>query len=126
MIKFVKFFFSWIFTYLINIWFTYVLINYCFLSKDVSYLIAILIVTIVNFMISLTFTFKNTYSHKLFFKYITILILFSFLNYILVYYIKSVFPLNYYILIFIITTLIFFFKFITYDKYVFWKWKINN
>lgn len=124
MIKFVKFFFSWLFTYLINIGLTYVLINYCFLSKDVSYLIAITIVTVFNFIISLTFTFQNSYSHTIFVKYITILLSFSFLNYIMVYYIKLVFPFNYYILIFVVTTLIFFLKFIAYDRYVFKK--INN
>jgi len=126
MYKFVKFFFSWLLTYWINIWVTYILHKFLLISNDIAYLISISLVTIVNFIISMTFTFNNKYTHKLLIKYVSVLIIFSILNYLLVYIIKLIFPINYYILIFIITTLIFFVKFIVYDKYVFnHKKKIN-
>lgn len=121
MIKFVKFFFTWVLTYWINIGFTYIFIKYFLFTKDISYLISISIVTLINFVLSLIFIFENKYSHSLLIRYIIALTLFSTLNYTLVYYIKFIFPLNYYILIFLVTTFIFFFKFIVYDKYVFKK-----
>lgn len=121
-----KFFFAWLLTYWINIWVTYILNNFFQLSKDIAYFIAISLVTIVNFIISMTFTFSNKYSHKLLIKYVAVLIFFSILNYIIVYIVKFLFPVNYYVLIFVITTFIFFAKFVVYDKYVFnHKKKIN-
>lgn len=121
MIKFIKFFLTGSLTYWINIGFTYIFINYFLFTNDISYLISILIVTLINFILSLVFIFENKYSHSLLIRYIIALTLFSTLNYTLVYYIKFIFPLNYYILIFLVTTFIFFFKFIVYDKYVFKK-----
>lgn len=125
MIKFVKFFFSWVATYGINMGLTYILISFFLLSKDISYFISILIITIINFIISLKFTFKKWYSHTVFVKYVVILLLFSALNYILVVMIKNYLRTNFYLLIFIVTTMIFFLKFIVYDRYVFKKTVIN-
>ncbi|NDK07738.1 hypothetical protein EOM39_00660 [Candidatus Gracilibacteria bacterium] len=125
MIKFVKFFFSGVATYGINMGLTYILISFFLLSKDISYFISILIITIINFIISLKFTFKKGYSHTVFVKYVVILLLFSALNYILVVMIKNYLRTNFYLLIFIVTTMIFFLKFIVYDRYVFKKTVIN-
>lgn len=125
MIKFVKFFFSWLLTYGVNIWLTYFLINYLLLSKNISYFISILVITLLNFIISLVFTFKTSFSFTILSKYILILLFFSALNYILVILVKNYLNADFYLIIFVITTLIFFFKFIVYDKFVF-KWFKEN
>lgn len=123
MIKFVKFFLAWILTYWINVWLTFVLVSFFLFSKEVSYFISIFLITFINFVISLKFTFKNNYSHSILLKYILILLIFSALNYILVVLIKNYLRTNFYVIISIITTLIFFLKFVAYDRYVFWKCK---
>lgn len=119
MLKFFKFLFSGLITYWINIGLTFILINYFDFSKDIAYFISIFFVTIINFFLSLKFTFQNSYSNSIFVKYIIFLILFSLFNYLSVYFVKHVFPFNYYLLIFIATTITFFFKFFIYNKYVF-------
>lgn len=119
MYKFLKFLFSWLLTYSINIWLTFILINFLDFSKDIAYFISILIITLINFFLSLKFIFLNVYSNKLLIKYTFVLIIFSTLNYLSVFFIKNIFPYNYYILIFFVTTIIFFLKFFVYDKYVF-------
>ncbi len=124
MIKFVKFFFSWLLTYGINLWLTFILVNYFLFSKELGYFISIFLGTIINFIISLKFTFTNNYSHTIFIKYVIVLLLFSALNYILVVLIKNYLRADFFVIIFIVTTLIFFLKFAAYDRYVFNK--INN
>ena len=121
MIKIVKFFFAWVLTYWINVGLTFALVSFFLFSKEESYFISISLITVINFIISLKFTFKNNYSHSIFIKYLVILLLFSILNYILVVLIKNYLRTNFYIIISIITTLIFFLKFAAYDKYVFKK-----
>jgi putative flippase GtrA len=121
MIKFVKFFLAWILTYWINVWLTFVLVSFFLFSKEIAYFISIFLITIINFIISLKFTFKNNYSHSIFVKYLVILLIFSILNYILVVLIKNHLRTNFYVIISIVTTLIFFLKFVAYDRYVFWK-----
>jgi len=123
MIKFVKFLFVWVLTYWINIWLTFVLVSFFLFSREGAYFISIFLITVINFIISLKFTFKNNYSHSILVKYMLILLLFSVLNYILVILIKNYFETNFYAIIFIVTTLIFFLKFVAYDRYVFWKCK---
>lgn len=117
--KFVKFVLSGGLVYIINIWLTYYLINFIHTSKDLAYFISIISWTLTNFYITIKYIFKLNYSHKLLVKYIIALLSFSSLNYILVFSLKNIFIYNYYVLIFIVTTMIFFLKFIVYDKLVF-------
>ncbi len=118
--KFLKFLFSGFLTYGINIGLTYLLVDFFWVEKYLSYAFSIAIVTICNFTISLLFTFKKRYSHKLMMKYVGSLLLFSFLNYMVVFLLQSYFQGNfYYLLIFLVTTIIFFLKFHIYDNFVF-------
>jgi len=119
MLKLLKFFIGGFLTYFINIWFTYWFVNILWFHQNISYLISMVLVIIVNFFISLFFTFNKKYSHKMFINYLFFLVLLSIMNYFLVLLVSSLFDINYYFIIFSITTLIFFIKFIVYDKFVF-------
>lgn len=124
MIKFLKFFVSWFLTYGINLGLTMFLIEKIGLSKDISYFISISIITIINFIISLKFVFKKLFNINIFIKYTLFLVLFSFFNYLTVSILSKYFSDKlYYLIIFLVTTFIFFIKFIIYDKYVFWNKK---
>lgn len=130
MIKFLKFLFSWFLTYGINLGLTFILIEEIWLSKDISYLISISAITVINFLISLKFVFKKSFKINIFLKYTFFLILFSTMNYLIVLLISKYFITNnknlyYYWTIFLVTTFIFFIKFLIYDKYVFWNKKLK-
>lgn len=119
-IKFLKFFFFWLLTYSINIGLTFLLKENLWLNLYVSYLISLFVVTIINFTSSLKIIFKEKYSHTILIRYLSVLWITTFLNYIIVN-ILDYFLWNTYIIIFIVTTIFFFLKFIVYDKFVFSK-----
>ncbi len=119
-IKFLKFFFFWLLTYSINIGLTFLLKENFWLNLYVSYLISLFVVTIINFTSSLKIIFKEKYSHTIFIRYLNVLWITTFLNYIIVN-ILDYYLWNTYIIIFIVTTIFFFLKFIVYDKFVFSK-----
>lgn len=118
--KLIKFLFLWALTYWINIWLTYLLVDVFSISKEISYLISILLVSTINFIFSLKFTFKSKYSHRVLVKYTIFLWIFSFLNYISTNVITNfVWDRYLYFVIFLVTTFFFFAKFLVYDKFVF-------
>lgn len=118
--KLIKFLFLWALTYWINIWLTYLLVDIFSISKEISYFISILLVSTINFIFSLKFTFKSKYSHKVLVKYTIFLWIFSFLNYISTNVITNfVWDRYLYFVIFLVTTFFFFAKFLVYDKFVF-------
>lgn len=120
--KLIKFLFLWVLTYAVNIWVTYLLVDIFFISKEISYLISIFLISSFNFIISLKFTFKSNYSHKVLVKYSVFLWIFSFLNYISTNIITNfVWDKYLYFVIFLVTTFFFFAKFLVYDKFVFRK-----
>lgn len=124
MSKFVKFLSFGLITYWINIWLTFFLVDFLCISKSFAYFISVTFVTVLNFIISIKFTFGAAYSHKLLKNYLISLILLSLLNYILVIVFKNYLKIDFYLLIFTVTTFIFLLKFVIYDKYVFKWW--NN
>lgn len=119
-IKFIKFFIFWFLTYFINIGFTFLLKEKFFLSKEFSYFISLLIVTLINFSTSLKLIFKEKYSNLILKKYLFFLILITLINFLLTKILSDLLSENYlYIIIFIVTTFFFFIKFFIYEKYVF-------
>jgi membrane protein YdbS with pleckstrin-like domain len=95
------------------------------LSIFCSYLIALLVMNSINFMISLNMIFKNNYSHKTLYKYSISVVIIASINYALVSYFSIKFPELYLLIIFLVTTLLFFVKFFVYDKYVFTHKKVK-
>lgn len=120
--KLINFFFLWLLTYGINIWLTYLLVDIFFIQKEISYLISIILISTINFILSLKFTFKSKYSHNILVKYSVFLWIFSFINYISTNIITNfVWDKYLYIVIFFVTTFLFLMKFVIYDKFVFKK-----
>ncbi len=124
--KFVKFFLLWGFTYSVNIWITYLLINNFWLSAHFSYFVSLWLITIVNFIMSLKVIFKNYFSIILLIKYSISLLSFSLINYLLVYILSYYFPSYYFFIIFLVTSFVFLLKFFVYDKLVFKNYKVDN
>lgn len=123
--KFLKFLFMWLISYSISMWVTYILREKMALSIFCSYLIALLVMNSINFMISLNMIFKNNYSHKTLYKYSISVVIIASINYALVSYFSIKFPELYLLIIFLVTTLLFFVKFFVYDKYVFTHKKVK-
>jgi len=120
MIKFLKFFVSWFLTYWINMWLTLFLIKIIGLTVAIAYFISIITITVINFLISLKYVFKKAFNKFIFLKYSLVLLFCSWLNYISVLYLEKIFPEKFfYVIIFAVTSFIFFIKFIVYDKIVF-------
>lgn len=118
--KWWKFLFFWFITYSVNLWLTYYFIEKLWFDLYISYSISLLIVTILNFFLSLKIIFISDYSNKIFTKYLSFLIWFSFLNYFLVNLLSYNFwEKDKYYFIFLVTTIFFFLKFFVYDKFVF-------
>ncbi|NUJ97474.1 hypothetical protein HGA92_01650 [Candidatus Gracilibacteria bacterium] len=118
--KIAKFFFSGLLTYAINMGLTYILVDWLNVGEKIAYFSSLLIITIINFTISLQFTFKKNFSLRIFGMYTFFLIFFSVINYFLVIFLKSTISgSNLYILIFFVTSFIFVLKYYSYDTFVF-------
>lgn len=121
-IKLLKFLFFWWMTFLINMWLTYLLVEIFSISRYYSYFISVFLVALINFITSLKFTFKASYSHKILLKYSIALISMTILNYIITNLSTNFIWEKYlYVVIFLVTTFFFFAKFYVYDKFVFNK-----
>lgn len=117
--KFLKFLFMWLLTYSLSIGITYFLREKMGVSIFCSYLVALFFMNAVNFGISLNMIFKNHYSHKTLYKYSISVLIIASINYAIVSYLSTIFPSYYLLIIFIVTTMLFFVKFFVYDKFVF-------
>jgi len=118
--KIFSFAFFGIITYIINIWFTYLQVDFWNISSSIAYFFSLIISTCLNLYFSFRHTFKIRYSNTILKKYILTLFCFSAFNYILVRWFTYLFSEEYlYGVIFIITTIIFFLKFFVYDRFIF-------
>lgn len=118
--KFLKFAILWGFTYLISIWLTYFFIENLFFNEKISYLFSLSLIVFFNFFSSLRIIFKKNYSNKILFKYFFFFWFFYLTNYFLVLGLSWFFPWNsFYLLIFWVTTFIFFIKYFIYNNFVF-------
>ncbi len=118
--KLLRFFSFGLLTYGGNIWVSYVLIEMYWVNVYIAYLFALSCTIVLNFFISTKYIFVSRYTKQTLFRYVAVLALVAGANYISVLIIHSLYMwTNIYALIFVITTLFAFVKFLLYDKYVF-------
>ncbi len=123
--KFLKFLCMWLLIYSLSIGITYFLREKIWVSIFYSYLVALFFMNWVNFIISLNIIFKNHYFHKTLYKYTISVLIIASINYAIVTYLSTIFPSYYLLIIFIVTTILFFVKFFVYDKFVFTNKKVQ-
>jgi len=120
--KFLKFFILWGLTFGINLWLTYALINIIFLGENLSYFIALTLVSIINFLSSLKLIFGVNYHHKTLISYLSVLISFMLANFFLTTFLVNFLWENLrYVIIFFVTSFFFILKFFVYNRFVFIK-----
>lgn len=116
--KFLRFILAGGLSYTINLWITYGLHDILWLSKEISYALALILNSLITFIISLKFTFQSQFSPQVLIKYIIALGSISLCNYILTLYLDSHFS-KLYSIIFIVTSLFVIVKFVVYNHFVF-------
>lgn len=99
---------------------TYALVEQLKLNINISYLITIIIAIIIGYFYSFYVTFKNkTQLYKKFIKYILSIGIFYAADYALVLLATNIINVHYTIAIIIVTAIIFFIKFATYNNIIF-------
>ena len=99
---------------------TYALTDILRINITISYLITIIIATIIGFLYSYYVTFKNkTEPLKKFTKYTASIGIFYAADYVAVLILTKTLGIYHLVSIIIVTTIIFFLKFIVYDKLIF-------
>lgn len=120
--KFLKFFVLWGLTFWINLWLTYILINFILLNPNLSYFIALFLVAIINFLSSLKLIFWVNYYHKTLINYIAVLVIIMLSNFLITsLFINLLWESFRYLVIFFVTSFFFVLKFFVYNKFVFIK-----